>query len=280
MLQYQLGLFGRELTISRYYSLVFFYKIRYTQGVVINVKGICMFENQESTPTAQPDQGMRAAPSFPQATPPPAPQNPFIPQQNQNTPPQPQWQAQTPPPKKGSKAWLWVLLVVLVVVAGGAAAYYFFFLPSDTNTNVNTETTNTVSNQTSNTVVNRTSNTNTSNLNTGTEFTTNTNTSNANQATNTSNTNTSTNQSNQNSSAQNTNSNVDTDRDGITDTQEAALGTDPTLSDSDGDDLGDFKEVYIYNTDPLNPDSDGDGYLDGEEVNNGYSPLGSGRLES
>lgn len=48
---------------------------------------------------------------------------------------------------------------------------------------------------------------------------------------------------------------VDTDNDGLTDDREAEFGTDPD-----------------------NPDSDGDGYLDGVEVENGYNPLGEGRL--
>lgn len=43
--------------------------------------------------------------------------------------------------------------------------------------------------------------------------------------------------------------------------------------DSDGDGLIDTDEVNVYGTDPLNPDSDGDGYNDGQEVRNGYDPL-------
>ena len=55
---------------------------------------------------------------------------------------------------------------------------------------------------------------------------------------------------------------------------------DETLNmDVDGDYLLGYKEVYFYNTDPNNPDTDGDGYLDGEEVRNGYNPLGEGILE-
>ncbi len=34
----------------------------------------------------------------------------------------------------------------------------------------------------------------------------------------------------------------------------------------------------LYGTDPNKPDTDGDGYLDGEEVTNGYNPLGEGAL--
>ncbi|MBU1036920.1 hypothetical protein KKF32_02705 [Patescibacteria group bacterium] len=76
----------------------------------------------------------------------------------------------------------------------------------------------------------------------------------------------------------NENTDIDSDKDGLTDTEEADLGTDPMEPDSDGDGLFDREEARIYNTNPLNPDTDGDGYLDGEEVDNGYNPLGPGRM--
>lgn len=47
--------------------------------------------------------------------------------------------------------------------------------------------------------------------------------------------------------------------------------------DSDNDGLTDIQEDY-YKTNKQNPDSDNDGYLDGEEVQNGYNPLGPGKL--
>ena len=95
---------------------------------------------------------------------------------------------------------------------------------------------------------------------------------------------------------------IDSDADGLTDDNEANLGTNPLLPDSDGDGLTDREELMIYNTDPLNPDSDADGltdyeeigvygtdplvsdsdadgYSDGEEVANGYNPLGDGLLQ-
>ena len=50
-----------------------------------------------------------------------------------------------------------------------------------------------------------------------------------------------------------------------------------TLVDTDNDGLDDYSES-LFGTDPNNPDTDGDGYLDGEEVNNGYNPLGEGEL--
>jgi len=51
-----------------------------------------------------------------------------------------------------------------------------------------------------------------------------------------------------------------------------------TVIDNDGDGLTDFVEINTYGSDPLNPDTDGDGFLDGAEVQNGYSPTGPGRL--
>lgn len=47
--------------------------------------------------------------------------------------------------------------------------------------------------------------------------------------------------------------------------------------DTDNDGLTD-EEEKIYGTSIINPDTDGDGYLDGEEVNGGYNPLGQGKL--
>ncbi len=71
---------------------------------------------------------------------------------------------------------------------------------------------------------------------------------------------------------------LDSDGDGLTDAEEATLGTDPAKSDTDDDGLNDREEVQIYRTNPLNPDTDGDTYLDGSEVQNGYNPNGPGRL--
>jgi hypothetical protein len=34
----------------------------------------------------------------------------------------------------------------------------------------------------------------------------------------------------------------------------------------------------VWHTDPLNPDTDGDGFKDGDEVKNGFNPLGPGKL--
>ncbi|WP_372521446.1 S8 family serine peptidase [Sulfuricaulis sp.] len=59
----------------------------------------------------------------------------------------------------------------------------------------------------------------------------------------------------------------DIDGDGLTNAQEAALGTDPRNRDTDGDGLTDGQEVNVYHTNPLLADTDGDGLTDGQEVN-------------
>jgi thiol-disulfide isomerase/thioredoxin len=64
---------------------------------------------------------------------------------------------------------------------------------------------------------------------------------------------------------------ADTDGDGISDGDEAAVGTDPTLDDTDGDGLLDGEEEGV-GTDPTNADSDGDGLDDGAEVEAGTDP--------
>lgn len=71
---------------------------------------------------------------------------------------------------------------------------------------------------------------------------------------------------------------IDTDRDGLPDSEEALYGTDPNKVDTDGDGLTDREEVKIWKTDPTNPDTDGDTYLDGQEVKSGYDPKGPGKL--
>jgi|GEM_PF-3036703 len=60
----------------------------------------------------------------------------------------------------------------------------------------------------------------------------------------------------------------DSDQDGLSDEQEAALGTDSTDADSDNDGVSDGQEI-ANGTDPLNPDTDGDGTIDGQEDSNG-----------
>jgi len=74
------------------------------------------------------------------------------------------------------------------------------------------------------------------------------------------------------------NTSLDSDQDGLLDTEEKSLGTDVNRVDSDNDGLYDREEVKVYKTDPLNPDTDGDGYTDGGEVDANYNPLGPGKL--
>ncbi|MDO8584219.1 MAG: hypothetical protein Q7R83_03520 [bacterium] len=70
---------------------------------------------------------------------------------------------------------------------------------------------------------------------------------------------------------------LDTDQDGLTDVREEELGTDPTKSDTDGDNVTDGDEVTKFGTNPINPDTDGDGYPDMVEMKNGYNPRGAGK---
>ena len=58
----------------------------------------------------------------------------------------------------------------------------------------------------------------------------------------------------------------DTDNDGLLDSRELEIGTDPGDPDTDGDLLKDGWELDSLGTDPSNPDSDGDGVWDGEEL--------------
>ena len=65
---------------------------------------------------------------------------------------------------------------------------------------------------------------------------------------------------------------LDSDGDGLTDAEEAALGTDPNDSDTDDDGLMDNEEVAL-GTDPTASDTDADGYDDGDEFQEGTDPL-------
>ncbi len=58
----------------------------------------------------------------------------------------------------------------------------------------------------------------------------------------------------------------DSDGDGLTNSDEIKLGTDPLKPDTDGDGLSDGQEVATYKTNPLVPDTDQDGLSDGDEV--------------
>jgi len=65
---------------------------------------------------------------------------------------------------------------------------------------------------------------------------------------------------------------ADRDGDGLTDAEEAALGTDPFVPDTDGDTLSDGDEVKLLNTNPTRADSDGDGFRDDDELHSGSDP--------
>ena len=62
--------------------------------------------------------------------------------------------------------------------------------------------------------------------------------------------------------------NLDSDGDGIPDSLEVELGTDPFSIDSDNDEINDSIEVML-GLDPLSGDSDGDGLPDGQEDSDG-----------
>jgi YVTN family beta-propeller protein len=70
---------------------------------------------------------------------------------------------------------------------------------------------------------------------------------------------------------------IDDDNDGLTDNNENAMGTDPLLTDTDGDGLSDGSEVNSHGTDPLLTDTDADGLSDDEEISLGTNPLASNR---
>ena len=58
----------------------------------------------------------------------------------------------------------------------------------------------------------------------------------------------------------------DSDGDGLADSVEIQLGTDPALPDTDGDGLEDGQEVLVYGSDASAQDTDGDGCNDGAEI--------------
>ncbi len=71
----------------------------------------------------------------------------------------------------------------------------------------------------------------------------------------------------------------DVDSDGLSNEQEYAGGSKPTVADTDGDGLSDGDEVSVHSTSPVKADTDGDDMPDGWEVNSGLSPTVSNRFE-
>lgn len=68
----------------------------------------------------------------------------------------------------------------------------------------------------------------------------------------------------------------DSDSDGLLDGEEVNRGTDPLVADTDGDTLTDGEEVNTYGTNPLAADTDGDTLSDTDEINViGTDPLNS-----
>ena len=50
-------------------------------------------------------------------------------------------------------------------------------------------------------------------------------------------------------------------------------GSSPVPVDTDGDGISDSDEINIYGTDPTDPDTDNDGFTDGYEIANGFDPV-------
>lgn len=147
--------------------------------------------------------------------------------------------AEVPVPKGGRKILILVIIIIAVVIIGaGGFLYYWMNREGGGTTITNTENTNTIQN--------------------------------TNQVTNT-------NQP-KNTNSTNTNQPLDSDGDGLTDTEEKDLGTDLKKADTDQDELFDLEEVRVYKTNPNKADTDGDSYLDGAEVKDGYDPNGPGKL--
>ncbi len=67
----------------------------------------------------------------------------------------------------------------------------------------------------------------------------------------------------------------DLDGDGLSNAEEAQLGTRLDAADSDGDGLSDGQEVRVHHTNPLSSDSDGDALPDGYELQYQFNPLDS-----
>ena len=66
----------------------------------------------------------------------------------------------------------------------------------------------------------------------------------------------------------------DTDGDGIGDYREVSeTNTSPVLDDTDGDGLKDLAEIEVHLTSPFVADSDYDGVVDGKEIEMGFDPL-------
>lgn len=65
---------------------------------------------------------------------------------------------------------------------------------------------------------------------------------------------------------------MDSDEDGLSNSEELINKTNPFLNDTDGDLLSDRDEWYLHYTNPLQQDTDGDGLWDGTEIAAGFNP--------
>lgn len=65
---------------------------------------------------------------------------------------------------------------------------------------------------------------------------------------------------------------ADCDSDGLSNSYEIELGSDPCSEFSDEDEFNDYDEVYIYGTDPTKTDTDDDGISDSSEIKLGLDP--------
>lgn len=63
----------------------------------------------------------------------------------------------------------------------------------------------------------------------------------------------------------------DNDTDMVTNRDEFAFGSNPCSSDTDGDGLDDYTEIFNTGTSPVNPDTDGDSITDAFEINNVFT---------
>lgn len=151
----------------------------------------------------------------------------------------------------GKQIAIVVIVGVIVLAALGGGGYFVYrgITTSNTNQSTNTNTgVNTNQSTNVNTGVNRNQNTNSGNSNTNVIVPpVNTNTA--------TNTNTQVNTNINTNVAPNTNTSSDPDEDGLSNQEETTYGTNPNVADTDND-----------------------GYLDGDEVENGYNPLGPGKL--
>ncbi len=71
---------------------------------------------------------------------------------------------------------------------------------------------------------------------------------------------------------------LDSDGDGLSDSEEIITKTSIHFFDTDVDGLTDFEEVKLYHTNPLDPDTNHNGIKDGQEIKNGTNPLGKGYI--